>query len=116
MKKLFLVLVAVVGFGFSTFAQCVEVKGVETRKVNEYNGKGFEFNNLNGYTVTIDAELRRSACVGGGSGSGDEYVVLETQSIVLGTNQKRMWNVPLSVSSPCGTKDTYVVIKIWKCP
>jgi hypothetical protein len=30
----------------SAFAQCVEVKGVETRKVNEYSEKGFEFNNL----------------------------------------------------------------------
>ena len=97
----------------TTFAQCDEVKGVTTEKSTNGAEKGFEFNNLNNYTVTIEAELR-IPCPGTKRG----YIVKETKSFVIETKSKFIWKVPLKVSAYgyIGTEDTYVVFKAFKCP
>jgi hypothetical protein len=103
-------------------AQCVEVKGVETKMTGEIpsdcfycNGYGdFSFSNLNNYTVTIEAELRRPACAGEG---GPSYVTIATKTFVIEAKETYNWHtIRIFDHSKCGKMDTYVIFKVFKCP
>ena len=106
-------------------AQCIEVKSVETQKLNTNTEKGFEFNNLNNYTVTVEAELRvpaYAAISGGGSVrmsvSGVSYFTIDTKSFVLKENEKYVWKTLLRAKTHSNLNheaDTYVVFKAFKC-
>ena len=119
-KKIFLVGILMASTMFVS-AQCVEVKGVETKKgeitppkANGYHAYGyFNFSNLNNYTVTIEAELRRAAC----ASNGASYVTIETKTFVLEAKEEYNWNtIRLFFHRGCNYMDTYVVFKAFKCP
>ncbi len=98
MKKLFFILVAVMGF-VSTEAFAQEVRGVETRRVI-YNGPryyysnspgtdnysteyyGWELKNRNSITVSVDVELRAQNPFAGGEGK-----VIKKQTVILAPNE-----------------------------
>jgi hypothetical protein len=99
------------------FAQCVEVKGVETRKKDigreNENLVGFEFKNLNNYEITIEAELRRPAC----SPGGEEYVVMTTKTFVLKLGETYVWECyGTFYCASYWSNATYVKFKAFKCP
>ena len=106
-------------------AQCIEVKSVETRKVDTNTEKGFEFNNLNNYTVTMEVELRvpaYAASAGVGSFSlsvdGVSYFTIDTKSFVLEAKEKYLWETLLKArihSNLNFEANTYVVFKAFKC-
>ena len=113
MKRVFVVLVGLCLIAITTtFAQSVEVKRVETQKVDNGSEKGFEFNNLNNHEVTIEAELR-IPCWETKLG----YIVKDTKTFVIEAKSKYIWKVPLKVSAYgyLGTEETYVVFKAFKC-
>ena len=110
-KKLFFIGILIASTMFAS-AQCVEVKGVETQKID--NGKnsqenGFEFKNLNDYPVTIEAELRRTPMTGG-EGERVSYVTLDAKTFVIDAKGAYTWEVPIKY-----VYATYVVFKVFKC-
>lgn len=116
MKRIFVILgLYILTATMVVSAQCVEVKGVETRKKLEPESEmGFVFSNKNNYTVTIEAELRRPTCDGGGAVT---YVTIETKSFVLDVKEEYVWKAPFWFRhADCGYMDTYVVFKVFKCP
>ena len=93
-------------------AQCVEVKGVETRRVKEPE-KGYEFTNLNDYTITIEAELQRHVC----AGAGPNEIIIDTKSFVIKPEKTYVWKAPFDIyHRDCGRMDTFVKFKAFKCP
>lgn len=122
-KKLILASLFVLASTTFIFAQqqsggCVEVKGVETRRVDaekEYE-VGFEFSNLNNYEITVEAELRNSA----NTAVGYETVVKDTKSFVLKANEKYVWVCDrlhyYLVNGLRRQGETYVKFKAFKCP
>ena len=100
------------------FAQCLEVKGVETKRVEERDKDGIEFNNTNRYTVTVEAELRVPAY--SKSRQSENYFTVDTKTFVLDANGKYLWEYADYSATYNGKKTkrakTYVVLKVFRCP
>ena len=97
-------------------AQCIEVKGVESQRI-ETNESGFEFNNSNNYAVTVEAELRIPSYFGENRTSRNFYTI-DTKTFVIGAKEKYLWKADLSISFGIGNSNrvkTYVVFKTFKC-
>ena len=122
MKRIFVILGLCVITTTAAFAECVEVKGVVTQTL--YKGKekpipfstftgyhggkesGFEFTNLNNYTVTIEAEVRMR---GGGEVS---YITLDAKTFVIDAKKTYLWEAVILYNDI----ETFVVFKTFKCP
>ena len=83
----------------SSFAQVQEVKGVATRLACYDNCEkqgdrdktyGFEYENLNKFAVTIEAEKWRN---GFGLGESENGFIAETKTFVLDPGEKYIWKV-----------------------
>jgi len=94
-------------------AQCVEVKNVESQTIETRTEKGFEFNNLNDYSVTVEAEIRMTSH--GHSHPGVSYFTLETKTFVLNAKEKYFWEANTYIKAMMRDKHTFVVIKAFKC-
>jgi len=95
--------------------KCVEVKGVETRKVDAKES-GFEFDNSNSYTVTVEAELRVPSYAFGENRTSKNFYTVDTKTFVIDAKEKYFWKTDLSVNYGIGSRArTYVVFKVFKC-
>jgi hypothetical protein len=136
MKKIVLLTTMLVLACNITFAQCVEVKGVETKQVcyegcnpdGSFDGwrnggtyytpiVGFNFNNLNKYQVTIEAELWWK----GYTNEKEDPNVQQTKTFVIEAGENYVWKVGLKVDSwdyknSNSPHNCYVKFKVFKCP
>ena len=104
-------------------AQCVEVKNVESQKVDTKAEKGkvdtktergFEFNNLNDYTVTVEAEIRTTAHWH--SHPGVSYFTLDTKTFVVHAKEKYFWELDSYIRMNSHIiRHAFVVFKAFKC-
>ena len=103
-------------------AQCVEVKNVESQKVEPKVEKyrvdpkaerGFEFSNLNDYTVTVEAEIRSTTYWH--SNPGVSYCTLDTKTFVVHAKEKYFWVPELAIRKYMSDHHTFVVFKAFKC-
>jgi len=111
MKRILVVLSLCLIGTITAFAQCEEIKKVETEKVDTATEKGFEFSNLNDCTVTIETELRYPTAQ-----TKHGYLVKATKSFVVEAKSTYIWKVPLKITGFGYSEDTYVVFKAFKCP
>ena len=100
MKKIFMLLVVVLGFTTQSYAQLIEVRGVETRWTSydgprhysdsgkAYMWKGCEFSNLNNFSVSVDAELWRYYYL---RDVGYNSVKVHTKTFVLKPQETFLW-------------------------
>jgi hypothetical protein len=121
MKRIFLIGVLLSGAIFAS-AQCIEVKGVESRLVQyevnanggEYGYYGFEYKNLNDYTVTIEAELWLE-----GNNSRNKELD-DTKSFVLKAGERYVWKNKIYYNNEFGITDYrsyyFTKFKTFKCP
>ena len=121
MKKIFLIIGILTASTMLGFAQCLEVKGVETQRVEERDRYGIEFNNTNGFTVTVEAELRVPAySKSRKSRLSENYFTVDTKTFVLEAKGKILWeNVAYSATyngKKSNRAQTYVVLKVFRCP
>lgn len=107
----------------SAFTQCVEVKGVESKKVcydncdskNYDQDYGFEFVNLNKYQVSIEVELWWK-----GDDNNKERIT-QTKTFVIEAGETYVWKTNLGILPYRGGCETcqdanYVKFKTFKCP
>lgn len=91
MKKLFIILVVMLGIATTQIYAQNEVRGVETKLVKYYSIEkktdylGYEFYNMNSIPVSIDVELWMKKY------DDDEYKVVETKTFVLDSKERYIW-------------------------
>ena len=105
------------------FAQCFEVKGVETKTVcteereNRPEKYGFAFINKNKFQVTVEAELwevqreRKKKVI--------PAKIVKTQTFVIEAGEEYVWKSDFLYFSDWRTKETeghYVKFKAFRCP
>ena len=103
-------------------AQCVEVKNVESRKVdskaekvktNSKTEKGFEFTNLNDFAVTVEAEICTVAH--DHSHPGVRYFTLDAKTFVVNAKEKYFWEADSYMRLKMNARQTFTVFKAFKC-
>ena len=118
MKKVFIIIGILMTSTMLGFAQCFEVKGVETKRVEERDRDGIEFNNTNNYSVTVEAELRVPAY--SKSRLSENYFTVDTKTFVIEANGKHLWEYADYSATYNGKRSkrakTYVVLKVFRCP
>jgi hypothetical protein len=122
MKKVLMMIGILMASIMFISAQCVEVKNVETQKVEPKvekrrmyikDERGFEFNNLNDYTVTVEAEIRMTSHEY--SNPGVSYFTLDAKTFVVHAKEKYFWVPDLYVREKMFYGHTFVVFKAFKC-
>jgi len=118
MKKVFMIIGIFMASTMLVFSQCFEVKGVETKRVEERDKDGIEFNNTNSYTVTVEVELRVPAY--SKSRLSENYFTVDTKTFVLDAKGKFLWEYAAYTATYTGKRSnrarTYVVLKAFRCP
>ena len=114
MKKILILIGLFLASSLLVPAQCVEVKNVESQKKNTKEEKGFEFNNLNDYAVTVEAEIRTTAH--SHSHPGVSYFTLDTKTFVVHAKEKYFWELDSYIrANGYVIRHTFVVFKAFKC-
>jgi hypothetical protein len=120
MKRVFLIIGILVASTMLGFAQCFEVKGVETKRLEERDRDGIEFNNTNRFTVTVEAELRVPAYSKSRRSRSENYFTVDTRTFVLEANGKHLWEYAAYYATYTGKRSnrakTYVVMRVFRCP